>query len=309
MSALDDLRHEDLSLVVVDDARTGRTYFQRALRQAGYDDIRVAQSGQEALNYLSERSADVVIADWLMPGMDGLELTQEIRSRDEDQGRYTAVILSTASEGMDALVKAFRHGVDDFLHKPFDAQELIARIFAVGSHTQAQNLLIESSRELGRGFDKRADHWANDQLTGMGNAQWFEAQLTTHLMEAGMRGGAVCCTIIEVSGPAMESDNREAAMGRLGRRLMRAVRPTDSVCRIDTQRFGLVMAAPTPEGFRSSLFARIERGAAGRPVLQVRGDQPDVEMRTGFSVWTGPGSNLSPMELQSRAERNFADKR
>jgi len=307
MSAVQDLRHDALSLVVVDDARTGRTYFVRALRQAGYRDIRVAESGQAALAYLSERAADVVIADWLMPGMDGLELTQQIRSRDEDEGRYTAVILSTAREGMEALVKAFRHGVDDFLHKPFDAQELIARIFAVGSHAQAQNLLIESSRELALGSDKRADHWATDRLTGMGNYDWFEAQLTTHLMEAGMRGGAVCCTLIDVSGPAMESNNREAAMRRLGRRLMRAVRPTDSVCRIDTQRFGIVMAAPTAEGFRASLFERIERGAAGRPVLHVRGQDPDVSLHTGFTVWQGPGSNLSPAELQSRAERNLRD--
>jgi PleD family two-component response regulator len=126
-------------------------------------------------------------------------------------------------------------------------------------------------------------------------------------MEAGMRGGAVCCTVIDVTGPAMESDNREAAIARLGQRLMRAVRPTDSVCRLNTQRFGLVMAAPSPEGFRPSLFARIERGAAGRPVLQVRGDEPDVFSRTGVAVWTGPGSNLSPMELQSRAERNLAE--
>ncbi len=308
MSPVQDLRHEALALVVVDDARTGRTYFVRALRQAGYRDIRVAESGQAALDYLGERAADVVIADWLMPGMDGLELTQRIRSRDEDEGRYTAVILSTASEGMDALVKAFRHGVDDFLHKPFDAQELIARIFAVGSHAQAQNLLIESSRELARGGDKRAEHWATDRVTGLGNADWFEAQLTTHLMEAGMRGGSVCCTLIDASGPAIDSKNREAAMTRLGRRLMRAVRPTDSVCRIDTQRFGLVMAAPTPDGFRSSLFERIERGAAGRPVLLVRGQDPDVALQTGFAVWTGPGANLSPAELQSRAQRNLDDK-
>ncbi|PSQ91355.1 MAG: diguanylate cyclase response regulator, partial [Proteobacteria bacterium SW_6_67_9] len=266
MSSLQDLRHDALSLVVVDDARTGRTYFVRALRQAGYKDIRVARSGQDALDRLQERSTDVVIADWLMPGMDGLELTRQIRSRDEDEGRYTGVILATASEGMDALVQAFHHGVDDFLHKPFDAQELIARIFTVGSHAQAQNLLIESSRELTRGMDKRADHWATDRLTGLGNADWFEAQLTTLLMEAGMRGGAVCCTLIDVSGSAIDSDNREAAMTRLGRRLMRAVRPTDSACRIDTKRFGLVMTAPAADGFRANLFERIERGAAGRPV-------------------------------------------
>ncbi|PSQ92595.1 MAG: hypothetical protein BRD57_02545 [Proteobacteria bacterium SW_6_67_9] len=68
------------------------------------------------------------------------------------------------------------------------------------------------------------------------------------------------------------------------------------------------MTAPAADGFRVSLFERIERGAAGRPVLRVRGQAPDVSLRTGFAVWTGPGSNLSPTELQSRAERHLADK-
>lgn len=307
MTAFDDLRHEALGLVVVDDARTGRTYFLRALRRAGYDDIRVAESAPQALELLAERDADVVIADWMMPGMDGLELTARIRQRDEDAGRYTAIILSTAREGVDALVKAFRHGVDDFLHKPFDAEELIARIFAAGSHAQAQNLLIESSRTLARGDDARAAHWANDAVTGLGNAAWFEAQLTTHLMEADMRGGAVCCTLVDVSGTAMEGESRGAALTRVGRRLMRAVRPTDCVCRIAEQRFGLVMAAPDADGFRRTLFARIEREVAGRPVLAIRGGEPDVALRTGYSVWQGPGAALSPAELESRAARKLQD--
>ena len=82
MNALRDLRHEHLALVVVDDARTGRIYFLRALEQAGYDDVRIAESANRALELLAERPADVIIADWLMPGMDGLQLTQRIRERD-----------------------------------------------------------------------------------------------------------------------------------------------------------------------------------------------------------------------------------
>ena len=307
MNALHDLRHDDLALIVVDDARTGRIYFLRALEQAGYDDVRVAESAGRALELLNERAADVVIADWLMPGMDGLELTQRIRERDEEDGRYTAIILATAREGVNALVTAFRSGVDDFLHKPFDAEELIARIFAAGSQANAQNMLLETTRALAHRREARVENWATDNVTGLGGADYFEAQLTTHLMEVAMRGGAVCAALVDVSGSAVEVDDPALALSRIGRRIVRAVRPTDSVCRIDDHRFGLVMSAPAASGFRESMFARLEREVAGRPVAHPRGES-DVTVRIGHAVWEGPGTPLSPAELTSRADRQLRDK-
>lgn len=307
MNALQDLRHEHLALVVVDDARTGRIYFLRALEQAGYDDVRIAESANRALELLAERPADVVIADWLMPGMDGLQLTQRIRESDEESGRYTAVILSTAREGVQALVTAFRSGVDDFLHKPFDAEELIARVFAAGSHANAQNMLLETGETLARNNEARSEHWASDNVTGLGGTDYFEAQLTTHLMEIAMRGGAVCAALVDAAGPGMETDNPAVALCRIGRRLARAVRPTDAVCRIADQRFGLVMSAPDASGFREAVFARIEREVAGRPVARPRDGEPDIELRIGHAIWEGPGTPLSPAELTSRAERMLRD--
>lgn len=305
MSAIEELRHERLSLVVVDDARTGRTYFTRALRKAGYEDIRVAESAARVLDMVAERPADVLIADWMMPGMDGLELTQHVRARDEEEGRYTAVILSTAREGVEALVDAFRHGVDDFLHKPFDVEELIARIFAAGNHANAQNMLLEASETLARGLSSRAEHWANDRATGLGNADYFEAQLTTYLMEAAMRGGAVCCTLLEVSGPALEPQHRARSLPRIGRRIVRAVRPTDAVAHLQDGRFGLVMSAPARGGFRDAVFSRIRREVGGRPVRPAQGSRPDAFVRSGAALWEGPGNALAPSQMIARAQHDL----
>jgi PleD family two-component response regulator len=307
MTAVHDLRHDDLSLIVVDDARTGRIYFMRALEQAGYDDVRVAESAHRALELMAERPADVIIADWLMPGMDGLELTQRVRERDEDQSRYTAVILSTAREGVSALVTAFRSGVDDFLHKPFDAEELIARIFAAGSQANARNMLLETTQTLADKRAARVENWATDAMTGLGGADYFEAQLTTHLMEIAMRGGAVCAALVDVSGPAVEVDDPTLALTRAGRRIVRAVRPTDAVCRIDALRFGIVMSAPDASGFREGMFGRIEREVAGRPIAH-RGAHTAIAVDIGYAYWEGPGTALSPGELQSRAERQLRDR-
>ncbi len=306
MTPVADLRHEDLAIVVVDDARTGRIYFLRALEHAGYDDVRIAESARRAIEMVAERPADVIIADWLMPGMDGLELTREVRTRDEEAGRYTAILLSTAREGVQALVTAFRAGVDDFLHKPFDAEELIARVFAAGRHANAQNMLLETGSRLAGDRAARCEHWAADSITGLGGADFFDAQLTTHLMEASIRGGAVCAVLVDLAGPGVEQEGNASALTRVGRRLARAVRPTDTVCRLEGRRFGVVMSAPDDSGFRDAVFARLEREVCGRPVTAGRRGEPDVVARFGHAVWSGPGTPLSPAELTSRARHHVS---
>ena len=73
----------ELDILVVDDARFSAAVVNRTLATAGYTRIRHAHSAQDALGQLTEQPADLVVADWLMPGMDGLELTRRIRQNDE----------------------------------------------------------------------------------------------------------------------------------------------------------------------------------------------------------------------------------
>lgn len=299
------LYHDNLAVVIVDDARTSRAFFQRALTPAGYADVRIAGSGPRALQMLAERPADVVLADWMMPEMDGLELTERIRARDEDEGRYTAIILSTAREGMETLVEAFRHGVDDFLRKPFDARELLARVFAAGNQANMQNMLLDTGRALARARDVRTANWSMDPDTGLGNRDYFEAQLTTHLMETAMRGGAVCCALVEVRAVDGGELSDSLLLARAGLRMMRCVRPTDSVCRLHGARFGLVLSAVDPHGFSESAMGRIRRELTGRPILASAGSL-SLTMDTGFTLWQGPGSApLSPTDLIRRAEHDL----
>ncbi|HHO59337.1 MAG TPA: response regulator, partial [Thiotrichales bacterium] len=112
------MSQQDLSIIIVDDLQFSRIVVKTALKKAGYDGVRMADSATEALTMLEQKPADVVLADWMMPEMDGLELTERIRQRDEERGTYTAIILFTAHDGVEYLVKAFEHGVDDYLSKP-----------------------------------------------------------------------------------------------------------------------------------------------------------------------------------------------
>ena len=119
-----------LSILVVDDTKFSSVMIGRALGQAGYQDIRYASSGLEALEQIRQRPAQLLLADWLMPQMDGLTLTSSVRSLDEQSGNYTYVLLLTGKEGSAALAQAFEKGVDDFISKTDMNEQLVPRVRA-----------------------------------------------------------------------------------------------------------------------------------------------------------------------------------
>jgi diguanylate cyclase (GGDEF)-like protein len=116
------------SLLVVDDDPFIARLLEIELRAAGYD-VRVAADGTQALEAAQERCPDLVLADVMMPNMDGFELTRRLR-----QGPRTAavsVIMLTA-RGLSAdKLEGFAIGADDYIVKPFDTPELLARIRGV----------------------------------------------------------------------------------------------------------------------------------------------------------------------------------
>ena len=105
----------DLPILVVDDAKFSSMVVGRTLRNAGYRDVRIANDALAALALMKQRPVSVLIADWLMPEMDGLALTDQVRQQDERNKHYTYVMLLTARGSVAALAEAFDRGVDAFI--------------------------------------------------------------------------------------------------------------------------------------------------------------------------------------------------
>jgi DNA-binding response OmpR family regulator len=114
-----------ISLLVVDDDAFIARLLEIELSAAGYD-VRTAGSGDRALALAIERRPDLILADVTMPNMDGFELTRQLRMDERTAG--TKVILLTA-RGLSAdRLEGFAVGADDYVIKPFDTPELVARI-------------------------------------------------------------------------------------------------------------------------------------------------------------------------------------
>ncbi|MBK9578858.1 MAG: response regulator [Fibrobacteres bacterium] len=116
-----------LPVLVVDDDRSILAVLQSWLSKAGWIP-EVHQDPLKALEAYSLRHHAAVVVDWHMPHLDGLELVGRLRAENQAQTAY--VILVTSSEKSDLLDQAFEEGVDDFLRKPLDRQEFVARMKA-----------------------------------------------------------------------------------------------------------------------------------------------------------------------------------
>jgi DNA-binding response OmpR family regulator len=115
----------EISLLVVDDDAFIARLLEIELSAAGYD-VRTAGSGDRALELAFERCPDLILADVMMPNMDGFELTRQLRMDERTAG--AKVILLTA-RGLSAdRLEGFAVGADDYVIKPFDTPELVARI-------------------------------------------------------------------------------------------------------------------------------------------------------------------------------------
>lgn len=130
-------------ILLVDDEESILSTLMMFLELSGFD-VMTARTGAEGLDQVGKHRPDLIVLDVLMPQLDGRETLRRLRQR----GDWTPVILLTQVTGTAQRIMAIEEGADDYLNKPFDPQELAARIKAVLRRTQAGRQLLQSTRRL-----------------------------------------------------------------------------------------------------------------------------------------------------------------
>lgn len=112
----------DMNVLVVDDAATMRRIVRSLLRELGIKNVREAEDGEVALEDLKRQRADLVVSDWAMPKMTGIELLRAIRQ--DEALKDTPVLMVTAESKKENIMEAVQAGVNNYIVKPFNSKTL-----------------------------------------------------------------------------------------------------------------------------------------------------------------------------------------
>ena len=139
------INHSDCKILVVDDVMTNTLLLQVLLEKEGFNVI-TANSGAMAIDIITKEKPDLILLDVNMPKMDGFEVVKEIKKY--SLYREIPVILLTAMSDTESIVKGFKMGVNDYITKPFNKEELMARIIHQLSLLTAKRIIIKRTHVL-----------------------------------------------------------------------------------------------------------------------------------------------------------------
>jgi PleD family two-component response regulator len=256
------MSYEDIPILVVDDAKFSSAIIAKALRSGGFSNVRFTNNPLQALRSIEKRPAQILIADWLMPSMDGLELTRRVKKLDETNGHFTYVMLLTARDNIQAMHEAFAEGVDDFLNKANLRGQLLPRVLAAQRIAERQNELLRTNKLLRKKIRELTTTDLVDPVTGLGNMKFTLDRISDVTREVEARGGASCLLLVGVNNldvieKQYDKPIIDELMSGIGAKLRQLVRPLDVVTRPESNMFSVIMLQKDIENCTSASFRRI----------------------------------------------------
>ena len=169
-------------VLVVDDSKAQRRLLARTLAKWGYETIE-AESGDAALAVTAETQIDIVVSDWMMPGMSGVEFCRAFREQCGERPAY--FVLLTVQTEREVLAEGLESGADDFLSKPFNSVELRARLRAGARVVNAQLALADQNRALSIALSDLSDAYSAIERDLNGARKFQEGLVPDRFLKAG----------------------------------------------------------------------------------------------------------------------------
>jgi diguanylate cyclase (GGDEF)-like protein len=268
-----------MQVLVVEDSAVYRKLICNQLGSWGFDTT-VAKTGAEAWRLLEEpASPKLVLLDWVLPDLDGIELCQRIR-RAGSSRHYVYVILLTSKEGKQNMLDAMDAGADDYLMKPFDGSELKARLL-VG------NRILDLQEELVTARESMRHAATHDSLTGLMNRGEVLQVMNRELERARREGKPLGVILADIDHFKDVNDSLghlygDEALKEIARRLRFKLRVYDVLARYGGEEFLLLLPG-------CDLAGAIDRGnqlrefVASKPVVSA-GVERAISVSMGVAV-------------------------
>ena len=269
-----------MKILIAEDDMTSRLVLRATLTKLGHE-VTAVTDGQEAWNTIEQKHFPVLISDWMMPGMDGLELCRLIRAVPRSQ--YTYIILLTALGGKGSYLDGMDAGADDFVTKPFDEEQLAARLRVAARILDLHETLRTQAMY--------------DGLTGLLNRTAITDRLTSEMERAAREGQPLSVVLLDLDHFKQVNDSHghasgDAVLREAARRMKDSMRGYDMVGRYGGEEFLIV--APASAAEESLKLAERIRGCIARAPVDTPDGPIEVTCSLGVAV-----AGLTPREEAS----------
>lgn len=263
-------------ILIAEDHPALRRQLELTLEKAGFS-VTAAENGRAALDLLKERFFPIVVTDWMMPEMDGIQLCESIRALPVEG--YIYIVLLTSKSAKDDIVAGLRAGADDFLSKPFHPAELIARL-------STAKRILELEHSLRRANTEIKALSILDPLTGIYNRNYLNDHLPKEIIRAQKYARSLSIVLCDIDRFKSINDTYGHLAG--DRALIEFVQCISSSIRLDVDwiaRFGgdeFVIVLPETTVTGGNEAAKRFADDIRRRTIEVRGE--NISLSATFGV-------------------------
>ena len=294
-----------MRILIADDDSTSRLVLKAAASRLGHECL-VAEDGSSAWDLLSTGEVDVLLTDWMMPGVDGPELCRRVRR--ELSGQYVYIVLITSLNQREQVMNGMTAGADDYLIKPIDPFNLQTRLIAAERVTALHRQLIDTRAELEKANLELLGYALTDPLTGLGNRRRMEEELAKVHAQASRNGQPFSVALFDIDHFKLYNDHYghpagDDALQQVAECLQATKRKGESAYRYGGEEFLLVLSNCSGSDALSAAN-RARLAVANRAIPHdVRPTTPPVlTLSGGTSTWE-PASKTSVADLVQQADR------
>ena len=297
------------TILVVDDIPVNIQLLQTHLNGAGYQTL-VARNGEEALEEVRAHAPDLVLLDVMMPKMDGFETCKRLKG--DQKTRYIPVIMVTALNEIEDKIKGIEAGADDFITKPFNKLELLARVKSLLRIKQLHDALQEKVRLLEQAKERLRELAVTDGLTGLNNYRYFKEYLEKELLRAERHQSGVSLIMLDIDYFKNYNDAHghlagDQVLRTIARLMKENIRSIDFAARYGGEEFAIVLSETNKNAARivaEKLRTLVEEHEFPNETLQPNGN---VTISMGVATFPTDGKSIERL-IESADQRLYRAK-